>query len=225
MSSTSTVKCPWCHETFNLLNNLCSKFQAVENGRFAALAQCPGCMQCVLVYVEGYVGIGDQPKHCAVTQWYPSTIPKIDERIPDPFHSELAEAATCLAMGAANACAAMCRRVISWLAINRGADPEWTTGRQLNYLREKGLIEDKLYRAATAVKAFGDQGAHPPATVTMEEAEQVFSITESILDYAIILDQKLQAATRQKQEGQEPSTQKPQAIGSGTNPPRKDSVI
>jgi hypothetical protein len=66
-----------------------------------------------------------------------------------------------------------------------------TTGRQLAYLKENSLIEDKLLRAATAVKAFGDQGAHPPKEASLDEARQSYSITESILDYALLLDQKL----------------------------------
>lgn len=207
-----SVICPSCHDKFDLPDRLQSPFCLVRPRKtfdpfeqfervWAALAQCPGCGFCMVVYVKDWGKQDDKISgHYRVTRWYPPTVPKIDPNLPTPYQNDMKEARACLTVNAPNACVAMCRRVISRLAIDRGADASWTTGRQLNHLKENSLIEEKLLKAANAVKAFGDQGAHPPKEVSLEEARQSYSITESILDYALLLDQKLGLAATDKEE-------------------------
>jgi len=209
-----SVVCPKCHDKFDLADRVQSEFCLVRPRKtadpfqqfervWAALAQCPGCGFCMVVYVKDWGTCHEHEKvskHYRVTRWYPRTVPKVNSNLPIPYQNDMREARACLAVNAPNACVAMCRRVISRLAIDKGADASWTTGRQLSHLREKALIEEKLLRAATAVKTFGDQGAHPPNEVSIQEAEQSYSITESILDYALLLDQKIGLISSDKEE-------------------------
>lgn len=160
--------------------------------RYATLCQCPTCLLCVVVYVKSDNELFlEEPEYCSISNWAPLTVEKIDERLPEPFKKDLKEAAYCLSVKASNATAMMCRRIVSQLAIGNGADPTKTTGPQLKYLREKGLIDEKLLNAAYGIKSFGDDGAHPPDDVGLEEAKKVFRVTERILYYALILDEEL----------------------------------
>lgn len=101
---------------------------------------------------------------------------------PANIQSDYREAKACIDAEAPNAAAMMCRRLVSRLAIFNGAKDDTTTGPQLDYLRDNHIIEDDLYKAARMVKALGDEGAHPPDEVTMEEARAAFKITQAILE-------------------------------------------
>jgi hypothetical protein len=98
------------------------------------------------------------------------------------IQSDFYEAKACVDAKAPNAAAMMCRRLVSRLAISNGAKDDTTTGPQLDYLKDKHLIADDLYEAARMVKALGDEGAHPPDEVTMEEARAAFKVTQAILE-------------------------------------------
>ena len=100
----------------------------------------------------------------------------------DGLAASLAEAERCFEAGAPNATALMCRRFISRLAIAHGADPDRTTGPQLDWLRDRGIIGERLYREAMRVKSLGDEGAHPPDEVTMDEARAALRLTQRIYE-------------------------------------------
>ncbi len=101
--------------------------------------------------------------------------------LPKSIQEDFYEAKACIEAQAPNAAAMMCRRLVSRLAISSGAKDDTTTGPQLDYLKENHLIADDLYEAARMVKAWGDEGAHPPDKVTMEEAKAAFQVTQAIL--------------------------------------------
>jgi hypothetical protein len=101
--------------------------------------------------------------------------------LPRSIREDFNEAKACIEARAPNAGAMMCRRLLSRLAIFSGAKDDTTTGPQLDYLKENHLIADDLYEAARMVKALGDEGAHPPDEVTMEEATAAFRVTCAIL--------------------------------------------
>lgn len=98
----------------------------------------------------------------------------------DGLAAALAEAERCFAAGAPNATALMCRRFMSRLAIAHGADPDRTTGPQLRWLRERGIIGERLYEEAMRVKSLGDEGAHPPDEVTVDEARAALRLSQRI---------------------------------------------
>lgn len=104
------------------------------------------------------------------------------EGLPKSIQSDFDEAKACVDAKAPNAAAMMCRRVLSRLAISNGAKDDTTTGPQLDYLKNNHLIADDLYEAARMVKVLGDEGAHPPDEVTIEEAEAAFKVTQAILE-------------------------------------------
>lgn len=105
---------------------------------------------------------------------------EIPEDLPAGLTRDLEEAQACLGANAPNAAAMMCRRALSRIAISNGADRNLTTGPQLQHLRERSIIGDDVFQAARKVKALGDEGAHPPERVSMDEAREVFRITEKI---------------------------------------------
>ena len=102
--------------------------------------------------------------------------------LPKSIQSDFYEAKACVDADAPNATAMMCRRLVSRLAISNGAKDDTTTGPQLDYLKENHLIADDLYEAARMVKALGDEGAHPPDEVSMEEARAAFKVTQAICE-------------------------------------------
>ncbi len=106
----------------------------------------------------------------------------MDINLPEALESDFREALACLEANAPNASAMMCRRLVSRLAVTNGADTEATTGPQLDFLKKRHIIGDDVYQAAKLVKVLGDEGAHPPDEVTMDEARQAVSATKEILE-------------------------------------------
>ncbi|HEX6989190.1 MAG TPA: DUF4145 domain-containing protein [Bacillota bacterium] len=102
------------------------------------------------------------------------------QRIAGRLRADLEEARRSLAAGSPNAAAMACRRLISQLAVAAGADRSETTGPQLDWMRRQGWLNDDLYHAARRVKSLGDEGAHPPDEVTVDEARQALELTERI---------------------------------------------
>lgn len=111
----------------------------------------------------------------------PDGVPdEMPDDLPVGLKRDLAEAQACLDAGAPNAAAMMCRRVLSRIAIYNGADRSLTTGPQLQHLLDRNIIGDNVFHAARKVKALGDEGAHPPERVSMDEAREVFNLVEQI---------------------------------------------
>lgn len=110
---------------------------------------------------------------------------KFSASIPDAVRDDLQEAANCLAVNAASACAAMCRRAIERLAKSLGIEPESNLCNTLKKMRDKGYIDQALFEALYEVKQWGNIGAHADDTDTieLEEARALLGLVVRSVEY------------------------------------------
>lgn len=198
-----SVQCAWCGLGYDVDSQKRSPFWATaalgadspSKGNWAVLTECPRCRLFSVVYILCAEGprssSANELKNYLVIEWSPQARVRLNDKLPGAYAKDMWEAESCLRIGAPNAAATMCRRVISRLAIDNGADPSGTCGPQIDYLLEKGVIDRKLHSAAKMVKSFGDDAAHPPDEVSLDEAKAVFQVTDRVLYYALVLDQEL----------------------------------
>ena len=122
------------------------------------IAVCNACQEPVLVLNSG-VRVFPHPR--------PSPT---HEAIPGSIASDLSEAKLCYSVGAWNAAATMARRAIQRASVDRGAPGDRKLHAQIDHLADQGTITSEMKSWAHAIRDVGNDGAHPPESVTDAEA-------------------------------------------------------
>ena len=106
------------------------------------------------------------------------------DAIPKAMRDDLAEASRCWYVRAYKGVVVLCRRVMQEIAIDREAKGE-KLHQRINDLLASGQITKSLHDAATAIRHFGNYGAHPQNDalddVTRNEADTILNLTNQFL--------------------------------------------
>jgi hypothetical protein len=115
---------------------------------------------------------------------YPIQHKHIAEEIPEPIKSEFEEANLCFAIGAYKACISMCMTALQATWQDKKVS-------NLKELRDNGTISENLFRRADQVRRWANVVKHQliHEVVKREEAEQLLSYLEQILD-AVYVEEK-----------------------------------
>lgn len=163
------------------------------------LAKCNACQMPLLV-------LNDADRVIPPAQPGP-----VDPSIPEPMSSDLREAKSCLAVGAANAAAVMARRAMQNTAVAQGAPPRKKLHDQISWLLQERKITAAQNELAQAVRWIGNHGAHDEEAptnedalvrtdVTLHDAEQAVEFVEDLCDalYRLASLARRQLAERNK---------------------------
>jgi len=117
---------------------------------------------------------------------YPLPHKLANEYIPEPIRSEFEEANLCFTVRAYRASVSMCSAALEAMWREQGVSG-------LKELREKGIISKKLFKQADQVRRWANVAKHEPIheAVTSEEAEQLLSYLEKILDDVYVEEKQL----------------------------------
>jgi hypothetical protein len=112
--------------------------------------------------------------------------------IPIPIATTYAEARTCFRAKAYTATAIMCRKTLEGLAVEHGV-----TGRSLvnalKEMRDKGIIESRLYEWADALRVSGNEAAHGTGAMTSaQDARDILEFTHALLEYVFTFRDKFE---------------------------------
>ncbi len=135
------------------------------------LLKCPNCGDPFLL-----VGVGE-----AVL--YPPEDNPINPNLPAPLKSAYAEAVSCFKSKAYTGTAMLCRKTLEGICAEYGV-----TGRNLvsnlKELKDRGIIENRLYDWADALRISGNEAAHDiKVTVSPEDARDILEFTNALLEY------------------------------------------
>lgn len=147
-----------------------------------ALGECPSCKKCVTLH---FTSSGPHP----TVEIFPRPMPQEpDESIPNMIRKDLFEARKCLSVGAFRATVTMCRRTLQSAFIDKGAEKNTPLYKQIDELKEKGIITEEMQKWADSVRWVGNDGAHPEnPEVTGEDAEEILKLTEAMMEILYIL--------------------------------------
>jgi len=110
------------------------------------------------------------------------------ESIPESIRQDVQEAGNCLAVGAVNASAVMCRRAVERLAKSLGVQVKPREGLRdiLTKLKDQGHIDEALFAAMMEIKDWGNIGAHAgeEANLRFDEMHQVLDLVVQAIEYA-----------------------------------------
>ena len=143
------------------------------SGKFE-LWKCPNCEKPFLTdYDEiwGYVVL------------YPPPDNRVNQRLPDPIKSAYHEAISCFKSKAYTATAIMCRKTLEGICAEHGVKGNNLVA-NLKELKDKGIIENRLYEWADALRISGNEAAHDvTVTISPEDARDILEFTNALLEY------------------------------------------
>ena len=124
-----------------------------------------------------------------IDEWlavYPLPHKPANGYIPEPIRSEFEEANLCFTVRAYRASVSMCSAALEAMWREQGVSG-------LKELREKGIISQKLFKQADQVRRWANVAKHEPIheVVTSEEAEQLLSYLEKVLDDVYVEEKQL----------------------------------
>ena len=160
-------------------------------GKYSFL-KCPRCSRpFIMLQVDesfGYEGGNwDEPRRL-----YPPIEMGVSQAIPNSLRLAYDEALSCFRAKAYTATAIMCRKTLEGIA-----DENKITVRNLatalKEMKEKGIIENRLYEWADALRISGNEAAHGVnSQVFRQDAKDILEFTQALLEYVFTFQEKFE---------------------------------
>ena len=156
-------------------------------GKYSFL-KCPKCESPSLTVQENYTGEDWEEPY----RLYPPQENQLNLSIPAPIRSAYAEARSCFKAKAYTAAAIMCRKTLEAICAEHKAT-EKNLVSALKEMKEKGVIESRLYEWADALRISGNEAAHDVSvTVSAEDARDVLEFANALLEYVFTFRDKFE---------------------------------
>ena len=118
----------------------------------------------------------------------PSTV-ELSASIPEGARRDIKDARKCLSHGINSAAVVLCGRALERLAKLKA--PGRTLSNGLTEMKAQGVIDERLFQWATALRKERNLGAHATdEEVTKENAQDVLAFTVAIFEYVYTLAEK-----------------------------------
>jgi len=181
------INCSWCNKEVALvwicLTNSLGRKMATEmlshpiiyltsKGGWS-IGMCPSCNNCSLIQLNGQ----------EVINIFPHPRPTLtNTRIPENIRRDIEEAKLCLSVKAFRATATMCRRSIQQACLHQGTNKSITLDKQIDELKEKGIITEAIRKWAHTCRFVGNDASHPEhPDVTESDANDVLKLAEQLM--------------------------------------------
>lgn len=187
MSNTTVVDCPKCQ--FRVKAEITSWVGDAEDEAYFLL-ECSSCRQPIFgkasVFRNEY---NNYDWTNSERLWPTPATAEISSSIPEAARRDIKDAQKCLSHGICSAAAVLCGRALERLIQQKtGAK---MIGAGLAELKEKGIIDERLYAWAEALRKERNMGAHASEQeTTKEDAQDVIDFTIAIFDYVYTLTEK-----------------------------------
>lgn len=182
------IECKTCEALVDA-ELLCYYLYEYEDGdapdRYSFL-KCPQCANPILVAaIDDYL---EDPYRL-----YPPEDAPLSFTIPEPIRNSYKEALSCFNRAKAyTATAILCRKTLEGMCSEYGFD-KGNLPTRLQKLRDKGVIESRLYEWADMLRLFGNDAAHDVnVTISKKDAEDILEFTHAILEYVFTFQDKFE---------------------------------
>lgn len=117
---------------------------------------------------------------------YPPPDIQLNPELPNKLHFAYEEALSCYKAKAYTATAIMCRKILEGICAEQGVKGK-NLVKSLKELRDKGIIENRLYEWADVLRVSGNEAAHDAGiTISSEDAWDILEFTNSLLEYIFV---------------------------------------
>ena len=153
------------------------------------LLRCPKCCRPFLVEEEPFE---DKP-----TILYPP-VPRVNPSLPTPIQGAFAEAEACFRAKAFTATAIMCRKTLEGIGTVHDVHAKGLLA-ALRELKERGIIENRLFEWADALRISGNEAAHDvTATVAAEDAHDLLEFSRALIEYIFTFRDRFEAFLKRR---------------------------
>lgn len=101
--------------------------------------------------------------------------------LPDMVAAAYLEARTCLASGAYTACEMVCRKILMYVAVDKGATPGAAFAAYLSHLEGAGFLTPPMRLWVESIRANGNIAAHELSLSTLARAGSTLDFTAELL--------------------------------------------
>ena len=156
------------------------------NGKYSFL-KCPRCARpFIMLQVDEGAG-WDMPARI-----YPAIEKGVSPAIPSSIALTYLEAQTCFRAKAYTATAIMCRKTLEGIAEEHKITVR-NLASALKEMRDKGIIESRLYEWADALRISGNEAAHGVSiTISPQDAKDILEFTNALLEYVFTFQDRFQ---------------------------------
>jgi hypothetical protein len=132
------------------------------------------------------------PSYLTPVRLYPPTLKGLNFQIPQSIRDSFREAQGCFQASLFTATVVMCRRVIEEVIRQQGIKSKGLyVG--LRDLRDKDLIDARLFEWADLLRLIGNEAAHGVGEkIAPQDAEDVLHFTEALADYIYVLKSRFE---------------------------------
>lgn len=155
------------------------------------LCRCPRCNEPVLLRDD---------EISSPVQIFPLTERPLSPSVPQTIREGFQEARDCFRSHAHTATALMCRRTLEAIARDHAVE-ERTLAVSLKAMRDRGVIENRLYDWAEALRLVGNEAAHQvDRSVGGQDAQDVLEFTNALLEYLYTFRDRFDAFQKRRKE-------------------------
>jgi hypothetical protein len=135
---------------------------------------------------------------------YPSA-PQASPSIPKPIREAIGEAQACFRAKAYTATAIMCRKTLEGLCAVHNVKAKGLLS-ALRELKEKGVIEQRLFEWADALRISGNEAAHDVnVSVAADDARDLLEFSSALLEYVFTFRDRFEAFKSRRAQGKIPN--------------------
>jgi hypothetical protein len=159
-------ECPWCLVTVEFqVGMLPQQVREEDEGKSMVeqILDCPSCRRHVYQVGKGSLVTGPSPSWRIEEmqgQWPPPGLRERHESVPAAIAADWSEAHKVHGVGAHKATAAMARRAVQGVCIDKGAKKDHLI-KQVKQLVDDGRMHPNMGEWADEVRILGNVGAHP----------------------------------------------------------------
>jgi hypothetical protein len=162
------------------------------------LVSCPKCNHPMLAY-------DDEGTEGEFVRIYPPRDRNLHPSVPEPIRNAFTEARTCFRAKAFVAAAIMCRKTLEGICLAHGAKSR-SLAAALKELKEKGIIENRLFEWAEELRAIGNEAAHGVQFIAKrEDAEDALQFTEALIEYVFTYRDRFEEFKKRRAKNPTPS--------------------
>jgi hypothetical protein len=155
-------------------------------GKYSFL-KCPRCKRPFLM-----LQIDDGPGWDEPIRLYPPKDIGISLAIPSPIRSAYEEARACFGAKAYTATVIMCRKTLEGICEGHKITVR-NLSSALKEMKDKGIIESRLYEWADALRISGNEAAHDVnVSISAQDARDLLEFTNALLEYVFTFQDKFE---------------------------------
>jgi hypothetical protein len=194
MSHKLVINCPYCGVMVKTEEKSSIIVQNEDDPTYNQgyfLIQCLSCHHVLFGYITTYINECNQLVWNTIAEclWPTSSLGNLSSEIPVTARRDIQDAHKCFTHGIYSATAVLCGRALERLIKEKAGN--FTIAKGLQELKAKGIIEERLYNWAEALRKERNIGAHASEEeTTKENAEDIIDFTIAIFDYIYTFSQK-----------------------------------